>query len=96
MFRADEHDVPSRLAGRDAEMAALEEAFEDAMPGQCQGVLVSGAPPVRKTALADQLRPVVTGWDGWFVAGSSTPPGGTWSSTRSIRRCGRSVGTPGG
>ena len=69
VFRADEHDVPSRLAGRDAEMAALEEAFEDAMPGQCRGVLVSGAPGVRKTALADQLRPVVTGWDGWFVAG---------------------------
>ena len=33
------------------------------------GVLVSGAPGVGKTALVDQLRPVVTGSDGWFVAG---------------------------
>jgi signal transduction histidine kinase len=60
---------PSRLVGRDAEVAALEEAFEDALAGRCRGVLVSGAPGVGKTALADQLRPVVTGRDGWFVAG---------------------------
>jgi len=73
--RIGEHDVPlrlpspSRLAGRDAEVAALGEAFEDGLAGQCQGVLVGGAPGVGKTALADQLRPVVTGRDGWFVAG---------------------------
>ena len=29
----------------------------------------AGAPGVGKTALADQLRPAVTGADGWFVAG---------------------------
>jgi predicted ATPase/GAF domain-containing protein len=74
-LRVGEHDVPlrllppSRLAGRDAEVAALEEAFEDALAGRCRGVLVGGAPGVGKTALADQLRPVVTGRDGWFVAG---------------------------
>jgi signal transduction histidine kinase len=74
-LRVGEHDVPlrllppSRLAGRDGEVAALEEAFEDALAGRCQGVLVGGAPGVGKTALADQLRPVVTGRDGWFVAG---------------------------
>ena len=74
-LRVGEHDVPlrllppSRLAGRDAEVAALEEAFEDALAGRCRGVLVSGAPGVGKTSLADQLRPVVTGRDGWFVAG---------------------------
>ena len=50
-------------------MAALEAAFEEALAGRCQGVLVSGAPGVGKTALVDQLRPVVTGRDGWFVAG---------------------------
>ena len=33
------------------------------------GVPVAGAPGVGKTALIDQLRPVVTGQDGWFVAG---------------------------
>jgi GAF domain-containing protein len=60
---------PSRLAGRDAEVAALEAAFAGAREGQCRGVLVVGAPGVGKTALIDQLRPVVTGGDGWFLAG---------------------------
>jgi signal transduction histidine kinase len=74
-FQVGEHDVPvrllppSRLAGRDDEVAALETAFADALAGRCRGVLVAGAPGVGKTALIDQLRPVVTGGDGWFVAG---------------------------
>ncbi|MFR9803682.1 AAA family ATPase [Pseudonocardia sp. RS010] len=74
-LRVGEHDVPlrllppARLAGRDVEAATLQAAFEDALRGQCRGVLVSGAPGVGKTALVDQLRPVVTGRDGWFVAG---------------------------
>ena len=51
------------------EVAALEAAFEDALAGRCRGVLVGGAPGVGKTALVDELRPVVTGRDGWFVAG---------------------------
>ncbi len=74
-FRAGEHDFPvrllppSRLAGRDEEVAALEAAFAGALAGECRGVLVAGAPGVGKTALIDQLRPVVTGADGWFVAG---------------------------
>ena len=55
--------------GRDDEVAALEAAFEDALAGRCRGVLVGGAPGVGKTALVDELRPVVTGRDGWFVAG---------------------------
>src|ERR1700738_3020485 len=37
--------------------------------GRRCGVVVSGAPGVGKTALVDELRPVVTGRDGWFVAG---------------------------
>jgi AAA ATPase domain/Protein kinase domain len=74
-LRVGERDVPvrllepSRLAGRDDEVAALEAAFEGALTGRCGGVLVGGAPGVGKTALADQLRPVVTGAGGWFVAG---------------------------
>ena len=83
---------PSRLAGRDDEVAALEAAFADALAGRCRGVLVAGAPGVGKTALVDQLRPVVTGGDGWFVAASSTSTAGTWSSTRSIRRSARWAG----
>jgi signal transduction histidine kinase len=73
--RIGEHDVPlrllppSRLVGREVEVAALAAAFDEALAGRCQGVLVSGAPGVGKTALVDQLRPVVTGRDGWFVTG---------------------------
>ncbi|QRP42703.1 AAA family ATPase [Amycolatopsis sp. FDAARGOS 1241] len=70
-----EHDFPPRLlppshlVGREAEVAALEAAFEEALTGRCRGVLVSGAPGVGKTVLVDQLRPAVTSRDGWFVAG---------------------------
>jgi AAA ATPase domain/Protein kinase domain len=75
VFRIGEDDVPvrlvppSRLAGRDEEVAALEAAFAGALAGRCRGVLVAGAPGVGKTALIDELRPVVTGGGGWFVAG---------------------------
>jgi signal transduction histidine kinase/predicted ATPase len=70
-----EHDFPvrllppSRLIERDDEMAVLQAAFDDVLAGRCRGLLVSGAPGVGKTALVDELRPVVTGSDGWFVAG---------------------------
>jgi signal transduction histidine kinase len=73
--RVGEHDVPLRLlppsglVGRDDEVAALQAAFADALAGRCRGVLVGGPPGVGKTALVDELRPVVTGRDGWFVAG---------------------------
>jgi signal transduction histidine kinase len=74
-WRVGECDVPlrllppSRLVGRDGEVAALQGAFEDALAGRCRGVLLAGAPGVGKTVLADELRPMVTGADGWFVAG---------------------------
>ncbi|MET7403114.1 AAA family ATPase [Dactylosporangium sp. NPDC005572] len=74
-LRVGEHDFPLRLlppsrpVGRDDEVAALEAAFADAVAGRCRGVLVGGAPGVGKTALVDELRPAVTGRDGWFVAG---------------------------
>jgi signal transduction histidine kinase len=74
-LRIAERDVPprllppSRLVGRDEEVAALQAAFEHARAGGCRGVLVAGAPGVGKTALVNELRPAVTGTDGWFVAG---------------------------
>ena len=74
-WRVGEHDVPlrllppSRLVGRDGEVAVLQGAFEEALAGRCRGVLLAGAPGVGKTVLADELRPMVTGADGWFVAG---------------------------
>jgi GAF domain-containing protein len=73
--RIGEHDVPlrllppSRLVGRDGEVAALQAASADMLAGRCRAVLVSGAPGVGKTALIDELRPVVTANDGWFVVG---------------------------
>ena len=60
---------PSRLVGRDVELAALQSSFEQALEGRCHGLLVSGAPGVGKTALIDQLRAVVARSDGWFVSG---------------------------
>jgi GAF domain-containing protein len=61
--------APSRLVGREDEVAALAQALEAARAGRCRGVLISGAPGVGKTALADELRPVITSQDGWLVAG---------------------------
>ena len=75
VFGVGERDVPlrlvppSRLAGREEEVAALREAFGQAVAGRCRGVLVGGAAGVGKTALVEELRPAVTGADGWFVAG---------------------------
>src|ERR1700681_4740628 len=72
-----EHDLParllppSRLVGRDTEVASLRAAFDGALAGECRAVLIGGVPGVGKTALVDQLRAVVTGSDGWFVAGKS-------------------------
>ena len=71
-----EHDVPlrllpaSRLVGREAETAELHAAFTGALSGSCPGVLVAGAPGVGKTALVNELRPVVADARGWFVAGT--------------------------
>ena len=74
-FRIGEGDLPprlllpSRLVGREAEVATLRVAFEQALLGRSRGLLVSGAPGVGKSALCNELRPMVTGGDGWFVAG---------------------------
>ncbi|MDT3445353.1 diguanylate cyclase [Pseudofrankia sp. BMG5.37] len=61
--------TPSRLAGRGEEIGELGVAFVEAMAGRCRGLLVGGAPGVGKTSLVNELRPVVAGGDGWFVAG---------------------------
>jgi hypothetical protein len=60
---------PSRLVGREDEVAVLAAAFEASLAGQCPGALISGAPGVGKTALANELRSVIAGQDGWQVTG---------------------------
>ncbi|MBL7498795.1 diguanylate cyclase [Frankia sp. CNm7] len=65
--------TPSRLSGREEEIGELGAAFAEAMAGRCPGVLLSGAPGVGKTALANELRPIVAGNDGWYVAGKFDP-----------------------
>src|SRR3954453_11379812 len=73
--RAGAHDrpprllAPSRLVGREAEVAALHEAFDDALTGGCRAVFIGGSPGIGKTALVEQLRPVVAPHGGWYVAG---------------------------
>ena len=74
-LRIGERDFPlrllqrSRLVGRDAQVATVREAVEEALTGRCRGVLISGAAGVGKTALAAEVRPVVASRGGWFVAG---------------------------
>lgn len=93
-----EHDVqvrllpPSRLVGRDAEVARLHGAFTQALAGRCAGVLIGGAPGVGKTALADELRAAVTSGDGWFVTGKFDQYRRTWNSTPPTRPSVRSAG----
>ena len=60
---------PSRLVGRDDEVAALGKAFAEMLEDRCHGVLVSGAPGAGKTVLVDELRPLVADAGGWFIAG---------------------------
>ena len=74
-WRPGERDVPvrllapSRLAGRQEQVAVLAAAVAAAVAGRCAGVLVGGPAGVGKTALIDELRPAVTARGGWFVAG---------------------------
>lgn len=60
---------PSRIIGRDNEIASLGAAFAQALQGGGAGVLVAGPPGAGKTSLVDELRPVVTASGGWFVSG---------------------------
>jgi diguanylate cyclase (GGDEF)-like protein len=61
--------APSRLVGRDAEIARLRAAFDDTLSGRLRGLLLSGPSGVGKTVLINELRQVVTAAGGWFVTG---------------------------
>jgi len=60
---------PSRLVGRQKEIAALHEAFQRALGGAGCCVLVAGEAGVGKSALLNELRPIVTARRGFFAAG---------------------------
>jgi len=61
--------APARLVGRQAEIETVRAALAGAIAGRTRAMLVSGAPGVGKTALIDELRPLVTAAGGWFVRG---------------------------
>lgn len=60
---------PSRLLGRDTELATLRRTFDEVAHGACSMVLVGGAPGVGKSALLDEARAWVTPAGGLFAAG---------------------------
>lgn len=61
--------APERLYGRERELAALHEAFERALGNAGEVLLVAGYSGIGKTTLVDQLRGVVAGCGGRFIAG---------------------------
>ena len=63
--------APSRLVGREGEIAALRAAFDDAVGGAGRTLLVAGVPGVGKSALVNELRPLVATRGGWYVAGKA-------------------------
>lgn len=60
---------PSALIGRTDEIALLQEAIDGAARGEGRALLISGAPGVGKSALINELQPMVTARRGWFVTG---------------------------
>jgi diguanylate cyclase (GGDEF)-like protein len=61
--------APTRLVGRDREIGVLRRVLAGARSGDCRALLVSGGPGIGKSALLDELRPLVAGADGWLVTG---------------------------
>jgi diguanylate cyclase (GGDEF)-like protein len=74
-FPLGERDFPLRLAapsvlvGREAEIDRLRSAYAEAVHDGGRCVLVTGRAGVGKTVLINELRPIVTANDGWFVTG---------------------------
>ncbi|MEY4766611.1 MAG: hypothetical protein RI907_3284 [Pseudomonadota bacterium] len=60
---------PAQLVGRRAEVATLQTVIDQAALGRGRALLVAGAPGVGKSALINELQPMVTARRGWFVQG---------------------------
>lgn len=61
---------PSRLYGRESELATLQRAFENVREtGEPSLLLIGGYSGIGKTALAQSLRPLISKTGGYFLAG---------------------------
>jgi len=60
---------PAHLVGRRAEVNTLQAVVDQAALGKGRALLVAGAPGVGKSALINELQPMVTARRGWFVQG---------------------------
>jgi len=60
---------PAHLVGRRAETDTLQAVVDQAALGRGRALLVAGAPGVGKSALINELQPMVTARRGWFVQG---------------------------
>jgi len=85
--------APAQLVGRDAERALLLSAFADAMRTTRRTVLIDGPSGVGKSALINELRPVVAQAGGWFVYGKfdqyQKDGSATGALTQALRALGR-------
>lgn len=74
VFPLGQHDFalrlspPSRPIGRDRELLTLQQSLDQAIEGKTRCLLIAGAPGVGKSALINELRPMITARRGWFVA----------------------------
>ena len=64
---------PSRLVGRAAEVGVLRQALSEVAQGASRVVLLSGASGAGKTALINELKPLVAARHGWFISGKFDP-----------------------
>lgn len=81
---------PSRLVGRDPELQLLQASMDRAVEGREPAcLLISGDPGVGKTALINELRPLVTLRHGWFVSTKFDPYRQDGAGIDALRALGR-------
>ena len=60
---------PAHLVGRDEEIALLGTAVQESVMGRSRALFIAGAPGVGKSALINELQPMISGCHGWFISG---------------------------